>query len=128
MMTNRKLICILLAICLLQGAPAVAAEGGRHQGESAVKEQIGQLPAGTVVVVRLRNDQRLQCRLEEVSEHGFRVRSVAGTDIEPRLVGYDQVKSVKPLKKQPGKEALQKIGAAGALLLLFGLTVWAEAQ
>jgi hypothetical protein len=86
-----------------------------------LKEQVLQIPANSLVEVRLRTKEKFRSNLGDISDEGFVVKVITGD----RKVAFDQVKSIKAFKPGEGKEVAKKIGvvyltavAVGVVLLI----------
>lgn len=76
-----------------------------------LRERLLEIPPGSLVVVRLKNKDKLRGRLGEVSSEGFILKYAKGNEIEERKVGFDELKSIK------SKRRGSKIGTAVVYVL-----------
>jgi len=129
----RNIICLVLAALLFGttileakvGAAGMAPPGqAESKAKPTLKEQVGQIPAGSQVEVRLLNKERLRGRLGEVSDDGFTVQIAQANRIETRKVAFGDVKSVKVMGNNDKKRGiLIGVAAAFGILLVLALTI-----
>jgi hypothetical protein len=100
----RDIICLALATlvfgCTTLEARVGASDAvppGQAQSESkpTVKERILEIPSGTMIEVRLLNNQKLRGRLGETTVEGFSLQTAQGNKIETRKLAFTDVKSLK---------------------------------
>jgi hypothetical protein len=98
----QKALAVTLAAVFL--APSVlSAAGGKPGGprpeptneKPTVRERVLKIPAGAIVVVRLRNKEKVKGRMGEVTNEAFTVQTAKGNEIEKRTVSFADVKSIK---------------------------------
>jgi hypothetical protein len=77
-----------------------------------VREHVLKIPAGAIVVVHLRNKERVKGRLGEVTTEAFTVQTAKGNEIEKRTVSFDEVQSIKTASTTGHKVGLG-LGIAG---------------
>jgi len=113
---NTAFLAILLLLWsgLASGAAAQKPEVSRDQ---ALKGQLIEIPAGSVVEVSLQNKQKLRGKLGAVSDAGFEVQTLRDGKISSLNLKFDEVKSVKLRGKG------MSTGAKIALGILAGLGV-----
>ena len=113
---NTAFLAILLLLWsgLASGAPAQKPEVSRDQ---ALKTQVIEIPAGSVVEVRLQDKQKLRGKLGAVTDAGFEVQTVRDGKISSLNLKFDEVKSIKLREKG------MSIGAKITLGILAGLGV-----
>lgn len=93
----------------------------------SLKEKVLEIPAGSMVEVRLKSKEKLRGRLGEVSNEGFTVKLAKGNKIEDRKLAFEDVKSFKAVDMRPhtNNAAWVVVGiAAGAVAVLVILFVY----
>ena len=133
----RKAVAVALATLFL--APTVLSAAGGEPGrprpeltnkESTLRERVLKIPAGAIVVVRLRNKEKVKGRMGEVTNEAFTVQTATGNEIEKRTVSFDEVKSIKTASTTGHKVGLGLTIAgvsAGAILLSIAILALAAA-
>jgi hypothetical protein len=129
---KREVISILLS-CLLWAqcgisAKAAAPEASPPQktsdsGQATLKERVLEIPAGTMVEVRLTNREKLRGRLGEISDDGFNLQTAKRDKIETRKIAFDELKSVKKVEGNKGAQTagyivLGGLAGVGVLFLI----------
>jgi hypothetical protein len=76
--------------------------------EQVLKEQLVEIPAGSIVEVKLENKQKLRGKLGAVSDAGFELQSVRDGKISTSNVAINEVRSIKA--KDKGMATGWKIG------------------
>ena len=91
---NTALLAIVLLLWsgLASGAPAQKPQVSRDQ---ALKTQLIEIPAGSVVEVRLENKQKLRGKLGTVSDAGFEVQTLRDGKISSLNLNFGEVRSIK---------------------------------
>jgi hypothetical protein len=129
---KRELISALLASLLWTQSGLCAKGKDRGAGTppqantaagQTLKEQLLEIPPGTIVEVRLMNRERLRGRLGEASDEGFSLQTVRGNKIQTRNIAFDELKSVKKLEgshtgKTAGYIILGGLAGIGVLFLV----------
>jgi hypothetical protein len=90
--------------------------------QAPIKQALIEIPAGSVVQVRLHDKQKLRGRLGPLTDSGFELQTVRDGKIQTQTLSFDQVRSVKPQGK--GKSLTAKVaigvvigwGVVGAIL------------
>jgi len=111
-----------------------AAPSPLHSPEAQVtrkptlQEQVLEIPAGSLVDVRLKTKEKLHGRLGDVSNEGFMVKFAKRDRVEERKIAFGDVKSLKYV--EPGSKAgrtvvyiLAGVGVALVCLLLLGVAL-----
>lgn len=104
-------------------APAVTAQSVKPR-EQVLKEQVIEIPAGSVVEVRLLSKEKLRGKLGPVSNAGLELQAVKDSRIQTQTVGFDQVQSVKVKGRGMGngvKITLGILAGVGIVFLVFTL-------
>ncbi len=95
----RQLLSILLVVILCATSTYAAKLSASIPAQVAQKptlqEKVLEIPPGSRVQVRLKNKEKLRGRLGEVSNEGFVLQYARGNQIEERIIGFDEVKSIK---------------------------------
>ena len=91
---NTALLAIVLLLWsgLASGAPAQKPQVSRDQ---ALKGQLIEIPAGSVVEVRLHDKQKLRGKLGAVSDAGFEMQTVRDGKISSLNLNFGEVRSIK---------------------------------
>ena len=116
-MTSIFSISILLWAGLAQTAPAQPPQS-RVQ---ALKEQLIEIPAGSVVEIRLETKQKLRGKLGTVNDSGFEVLTVRDGAIQSQSLGFHEIRSIKLQGKGMSTGAKIVLGALagiGAFVLI----------
>ena len=110
---SQKALPLTLAVVLLGPSLASAAAGtpGGPRSEPTeekptVRERVLKIPAGAIVVVHLRNKEKVKGRLGEVTDEVFTVQTAQGNQIEKRSVSFGEVKSIKTVSTTGHKVGL----------------------
>ena len=128
----RKAVAVALATLFL--APSVLSAAGGKPGrprpeltnkESTVRERVLNIPAGAIVVVRLRNKEKVKGRMGDVTDETFTVQTAKGNEIEKRTVSFDEVRSIKTASTTGHKVGLG-LGIAGVGIgaTALGILIW----
>ncbi len=122
------------ALATLFLAPTVlTAAGGKPGGprpeltdkESTFRERVLKIPPGAIVVVRLRNKEKVKGRMGEVTNEAFTVQTAQGNEIEKRTVSFDEVKSIKTASTTGHKVGLGLgIAGVGVGATVLGILIW----
>jgi len=85
-----------------------------------LKEQVLEIPAGSVVEVRLKTKEKLRGRLGDVSADAFTVKLAKGDKIDERKLGFDDLKSIKVVEggSKAGRTALYILAGVGVGLVI----------
>ena len=81
-----------------------------------LQEQLIEIRPGSLVVVRLKNKEKLRGRLGELSNEGFILKYTKSNKIEERKVSFDELKSIKS-KRIKSKRGGSKVGTAVVYML-----------
>ena len=126
----RQLLSILLVVILCATSTYAAKPSASIPAQVAQKPtlKVLEIPPGSRVQVRLKNKEKLRGRLGEVSNEGFVLQYARGNQIEERIIGFDEVKSIK-VKKGGRAWTVAKwaLATGGITLLVLILTCWAGA-
>jgi hypothetical protein len=91
--------------------------------EQALKEHLIEIPAGSIVEVKLENKQKLRGKLGAVNDTGFELQTVRDGKIVTQNILLNDVKSIKAIGKgmstgwKIGLGALAGIGAFFVILI-----------
>lgn len=109
-MLQQVLAFVLVTAFAGQGT-AVAASN-RQGITPTTKEQLLEIPTGSIVEVRTFTRLRIRGRLAETSDHGFNVQTIQNGKLTSVPLAYDDVKSVKvaAAKESPGHKTGRTIG------------------
>ena len=114
----RQLISILLVVILCATSTYAANPPGSSASIPAqvaqkptLQQQVLEIPPGSLVVVRLKNKEKLRGRLGDVSTEGFILKYAKGNEIQERKVSFDELKSIK------SKRGGSKVGTAVVYIL-----------
>ena len=95
----RQLLSILLVVILCgtstYGAKLSASIPAQVAQKPTLQEKVLDIPPGSRLQVRLKNNEKLRGWLGEVSNEGFVLQYARGNQIEKRIIGFDEVKSIK---------------------------------
>ncbi|MBZ5516553.1 MAG: hypothetical protein LAN62_17230 [Acidobacteriia bacterium] len=135
----REIICVAL-ITLLFGtttlearvdaagpvSPGQAAAGGKP----TLKERIVEVPPGTMIEVRLLNEEKIRGRLGELTDEGFSLTTAQGEKIATQKVAFTDIKSFKRIEGgaagKAGHAVLWALAGIGVLTVV--LIIWAASQ
>ncbi len=96
---RREMLSLLLAsLFLIEPALDARASQSPQAGTSEktpLQQKVLEIPAGTLVEVRLKNKEKLRGRLGEVHETGFDMQVAAGDKVETRTITFHELKSIK---------------------------------
>jgi hypothetical protein len=132
---SQKALAVTLAVVFL--GPSLASAAAGKPGEPrpkpteekpTLRERVLKIPAGAIVVVRLRNKEKVKGRLGEVTDEAFMVQTAEGNLIEKRSVNFQEVKSIKTVSTTGHKVGLG-LGVAGVAIgaAVLGILIWALA-
>jgi len=119
----RNLVSVLLTWVLwtnaISGAPRSFAASPESQlpanHKPTLKEQLLEIPAGSIVEVRLKSKEKLRGQLGEVTNDSFTIKHAKGEKIEDRTVTFEEVKSVKPVGQAKARNTVLTILAGVAI-------------
>lgn len=111
---------LTIALLLWAGVAQSASPQQPIQREQKLKEQLIDIPAGAVVVVRLENRQKLRGRLGAVTDMGFDLQTMRDGRIVTSTLRFDQVQSIKHHKgvSTGAKIAIAVLGGIVAFVLI----------
>jgi len=106
----RQLLSILLVVILCATSTYAAKPSASIPAQVAQKPTLQEkvlvdIPPGSRVQVRLKNKEKLRGLLGEVSNEGFVLQYARGNQIEKRIIGFDEVESIKVIKVKEGGRA-----------------------
>jgi hypothetical protein len=81
--------------------------------QAPLKQALIEIPAGSVVEVRLQDKHKLRGRLGPLTDSGFELQTVRDGKIQTQTLSFDEVRSVKP--QGTGKSTAVKV-ALGVLI------------
>jgi len=94
----RNLVAVLL--CSLLALPSAA----QSAPKPTIQEQVVQIAQGAAVEIRLKKPKEtLRGRMSEVTADGFMIQIAQGSQLKPRTMAFDQVKSIKQLEHRTSK-------------------------
>lgn len=118
----RKQLSIFCSILLFWAGAAAQAQVGQPRPKPTIQEQVTEMPAGAVVEVTLLNKHKLKGRLGEISAEGFVLQHAVKDRIEMKNIGFDEVKSIKQIRKEGmsrgGLIGLSMLAGLGLLVLI----------
>ncbi|HEY1496684.1 MAG TPA: hypothetical protein VGF49_19150 [Candidatus Solibacter sp.] len=82
-----------------------------------IAEQIVQLPAGCLVELRTKTNEKLRGRLGALSTDSFELQVAQSGQLQAQPLRYDQVKSIKLVDRDRGMGTAGKVGI-GALIVI----------
>ena len=86
-----------------------------------IKERVSQIPAGSVVQIRLTNKEQLKGKIGSVSEEGVVLKNFNSSKARERLIAYSEIQSIGVAKS--GSKALKIIGIVGLVWLVLVVIV-----
>jgi translation initiation factor IF-1 len=128
----RDIVCLVLASLIFSTTTLDAKTGtagavptGQVGAERklTLKEQILEVPPGTMIEVRLLNKQKIRGRLGDPTNEGFSLKTAQGDKIETQTVSFTDLKSFKKVEgahaaKTAGWIVLGGLAALGVLLVV----------
>jgi hypothetical protein len=117
-MLNTLSVLMVGVLCLNSAyaakAEAIDASSQRQPASqgSAIQQQLTLIPAGSVVEVRLTNNEKLKGQLGGVSGEGIVLKYAKTSQVEERKIAFSEMKSIKAVK-----------GRRTALWILVGIGV-----
>jgi hypothetical protein len=118
----RKQLSIFCSILLFWAGAAAQAQVPQPRPKPTIQEQLTEMPAGAVVEVTLLNKHKLKGRLGEISAGGFVLQHAVKDRIEMKNIGFDEVKSIKQIRKEGmsrgGLIGLSMLAGLGLLVLI----------
>ena len=123
----RQLLSILLVVILCATSTYAAKPPGSSASIPAqvaqkptLQEQVLEIPPGSLVVVRLKNKEKLRGRLGELSNEGFILKYTKGNEIKERKVSFDELKSIKSKRggSKVGKAVVYILAGVGVTFLV----------
>lgn len=83
------------------------------------KTRVRAIPLGSLVDVRLNNNEKIRGRMGEVPDEGFLIQTVQGGKVETRKIAFTDMKSVKFVhKSHTTRNILLVAGIAVAVLAI----------
>ncbi|MFN0172177.1 MAG: hypothetical protein ACKV22_37730 [Bryobacteraceae bacterium] len=109
-MLQQVLVIFLVTTLAAQGT--VAAASNKQEIRPATKEQLLDIPTGSIVEIRTHGKDKIRGRLAETSDQGFNVQTIQSGKLTSVPLAYDDVKSVKvaAAKESPGRKAGRTVG------------------
>ena len=90
---------IAIALCSLLALPLAA----QDVPKPTIQEQVVQIAQGAAVEIRLKKPkEKLRGRLSEITADGFTMLIAKGSQLMPRSIAFDQVKSIRQLEHRTG--------------------------
>jgi len=120
----RRQLALLCTILLMWSSSALAS--GVSQATTArkqsLKEQATQTPNGSVVEVRLANNQKIRGRLGSINDSGFELQHIRNDRVVTETLAFDNVKSVKVIGQgwSTGKKILVGTLVGAGVLFVIG--------
>src|SRR5262245_4487259 len=98
MIQRLALVCVAL---LLWGSLADAAlpQTSLVDRQADIKERLTLMLSGSIVEVRLMNNQKVRGRLGSISDSSFEIQQTTKGQVVSATVGYANVKSVKVIER-----------------------------
>lgn len=134
----RNLISLILATTILwattlearQGTPSADPSGKAAAGQSTkLKEKLLDVPPGTMIEVRLRNNQKVRGKLDQMNDEGFTMTAVEQGKIVTQRIPFNEVKSFKRVTSattKTGHTLVYILAGVGALMVV--MIIWGLAQ
>lgn len=116
------MLCVDSAVARPAGAASSPAQAPRVQ-KATVQEQVLEIPAGSLIEVRLKNKEKFRGRLGDISNDGFVVKQARKDKVEDRQITFGEVKSIKMVNKgsNAGRAILYALAGLGVLFLVIGV-------
>jgi hypothetical protein len=114
---------IAVVLCALLSGPLATGQTATSPDKPSVQQQIVEIPAGSVVEVRLKSAEKLRGRLDELSADGFAMKLAKGNQAVTRQVAFDEVKSVKRVEGGKTKSFFAGVGIFWVAVTVIGLIV-----
>lgn len=133
----QKALAVTLAAVFL--APSVLSAAGGKLGwqdsgdakpasdKPTAQERVLKVPAGAIVVVSLRDKEKVKGRMGDVTGEAFTVQTAKGNAVQERTVSFADVKSIKTAST-PGHKVCLGLAIAGVAVgaVVIGILVWAS--
>jgi hypothetical protein len=113
----RQITAIVLAWVLLSPAGTAAPQSDR---KPTVKEQVIDIPVGSIVEVRTVNKQKIRGRIGEAADESFVVQRIQNQKLESMTIPFSDAKSIKVLATKD-ESAGAKAGKTAGWIILGGL-------
>jgi hypothetical protein len=88
-----------------------------------LKEQVVQIPVGSVIEVRLLSKEKLKGQLAAISDEGIVLKHTEAAQIQDRKIAFSEMKSVKTGGGKAGGIVLAVLATAGIVFVV--IMVWA---
>jgi hypothetical protein len=114
------LVCVLSLLYAPLNRAALASQA-QTAPKPTIKERFTEIPAGSVIEVKLVNKQKLKGRLGTLTDSDFEIQHTANNQIVTDRVAFNDVKSVKLLGKGMStgmKIVVGTLVGAGVLLII----------
>src|SRR5215813_4277255 len=98
---NQFLAVILAVLIACPPAPG-------QQSAADLKKKVLELPAGSLVEVRLVDKSKLRGRLGSVSDTGFDLQTIQRNTVETQQIGFDRLQSIKDTQRKSFVHSLAK--------------------
>jgi hypothetical protein len=93
----REVLSAVMAMILVANLNSA---GAAPQGDSkSAKTRLLAIPMGSLVDVRLNDNEKIRGRMGEVSDEGFVIQAVQGGKVENRKIAFTDMKSIKSIGK-----------------------------
>ena len=128
----RHMTSTLVVWMLLPTMAGAAAD--RRESKPTIKEQVLEIPAGSVVEVRTLDKEKIRGRIGQTTDHGFAIQRIRSEKVEEVNVEFQNTKSIKMVASQrpsaganAGKTvALVLVGvlAGVGIVFLIAISTW----
>jgi hypothetical protein len=131
---SRNTVCLILTTLLFGCSILDARDGVRRavssaqagrRGEPTLKERLLEIPSGTMIEVRLLNNQKIRGWPGGITDEGFSLTTVQGDKTTSQKVAFTEVKSFKQLEYGKRRHTLiwllAGVAALTAMLIIWGI-------
>jgi hypothetical protein len=121
----RKVIALVVGLLLLP--PSVPAAGAREAVLDSTRRKTEAIPTGTLIEVRLNNNQKLRGRRGEVSQDSFILagalpaqssQAVPGETASDQKIAFTDVRSVNQVRVHTARNVLIGVGIGIGILMV----------
>ena len=111
-----------LLLLMTSLAPALDARAAAAPAQqAALKGQLLEIPMGSQIEIRLVTKEKIRGQLASVADDGVSVKTLTGSTIEEKRVAFDQMVSVKQVRKGLPFVAKVFIGVGIGIGIFFGI-------
>ena len=134
----RNLISLILTTAILWATTLEARTNTSPEGPSGkapagqstkIKEKLLNVPPGTLIEVRLLNNQKVRGKLGQMNDEGFTLTAVEQGKIVIQKIAFNELKSFKRVTSattKTGHTLIYILAGVGALMLI--AIIWGVAQ